>query len=109
MRWEDSVYDRAAGDEHEKRVEAARRRNEDLDRVENERAAKARVESERRTRHNNAVMQLREYQRAGVRPPSVDGDGYPTVSLETLFHTGWTIEPSDRGECVLVRPKGMSR
>jgi len=109
MRWEDSVYDRVAGDEHEKRVEAARRRNEDIDRVENERADRARVESERRTRHNNAVMQLREYQRAGVVPPSVDGDGYPTVSLETLSHMGWTIESTDSGECVLVRPKRMSR
>lgn len=55
------------------------------------------------TAEANRRALLGEYQRAQVKPPFVDADGRPTVSLTLLRWMGWTIEPiGDRN--VLVAP-----
>lgn len=103
-RYDDALYDRTAADRHDARLEEAKRRNEEIDRVESEKAAAERAEADRRTRRQNAVMQLREYRHAGVEPPKVDDEGYPTTSLETLLSLGWRIEQARDGN-VLVPPR----
>lgn len=48
---------------------------------------------------------LREYETAGVEPPTVDDDGHPRCSLSMLLHMGWSIGDM-AGERVLIRPVG---
>lgn len=105
-RRDDSLFDREAGERHERRMEEARRRNAEIDRAEDERTAAERAEALQRSKRNNAVMQLREYARAGVAPRRLDADGHPTESLAMLLDMGWTIEPAFGGGNALIPPPG---
>jgi hypothetical protein len=104
-RRDEAIYDRMAGDEHEDRIAAARRRNAEIEREEIEREAAAKAEAALRARRNNAVMHMREYQKAGVAPRKLDENGYPVESLTMLLDLGWTIEPAFGGGNELVPPK----
>ena len=89
------------------RVEAAR-----LDfhrRMEALRAHEAVIDAERKalaadtTARANRLLLLTEYERAGVRPPYVNDDNVPTISLSLLLQRGWKIEEVN-GERTLIQP-----
>lgn len=94
------------------REEAARlmaRREELRAQIEVERAKEEELATARRARAAddaiaaNKRLLLRQYEAAGVAPPSVDGDGYPTCSLPMLFSLGWSVEEVG-GHMELIAP-----
>lgn len=103
--WEDDLVDRIAGGERDARMAAAVERNARIAEEDARRAAEVKRSNDENSRVANARALLREYAAAGVRPPRVDADGVPTVSLSMLRMMGWTVE-SFGGEGVLVRPGG---
>ena len=94
-------------------AEAARRRAERAAMME-QAAERERVEAEaeriRKQRAREFAIEtsrrslLAEYQRYGVEPLSLDGDGKPAVSLSMLLSLGWTIAEVS-GKRVLVKPE----
>jgi hypothetical protein len=70
---------------------------------ETEEAERRKAEYDQNAARWNGRLRLQEYQRAGVTPPTVDFDGWPTVSLPMLLRLGWSIERVG-GEAVLARP-----
>lgn len=92
--------------------EAARRRRKREEMLEAHRIAQeveAKAEAIRKARATEVSLEtnrrqlLRQYEAAGVEPPSVDASGRPLVSLPMLLTLGWSIEHHLDGN-VLARP-----
>lgn len=93
-----SFFDQVDEEDRRARVEAAERRNAEV-RAQEERAEAARRASSKIfSMRANAAQLVEQYVAAGVRPPIVDLDGVPTVSLSLLLTTGWRIEEETRDE-----------
>jgi hypothetical protein len=70
--------------------------------------AKAEKEAKERkdalSKRANQIARLREWQSIGVKPPHVDKDGWPTVTLSMYISLGWQVAIDDEGDKVLVPP-----
>lgn len=101
---EDDLIAGVDGDERAERLARILDRNAELSKAEQERAARIKLESDRRAKIGHARSLLREYEAAGVAPPFTTEEGVPTVSLSMLLMIGWSVDVFG-GVATLHRPE----
>ena len=96
---DDATRDRVAKAHAEYRAEIER-----LNAAERKRREEAEANATARTLRSSKLIMLREWQALGVKPPMVDAEGWPTVSLSWMLIMGWEIREGEHGEKMLVKP-----